>query len=68
MRESFDRFDSDRNGQIELAEFRLLLDSLGADLQPSAVESAFDAIDADENGFVDFDEFAIWWKTACFGD
>lgn len=65
LKTTYQRFDADHNGQIDLAEFRALLTELGAQLERSVVESAFDAIDVDENGLVDFDEFAQWWEMSC---
>jgi Ca2+-binding EF-hand superfamily protein len=67
IRKTFDRYDADANGQIDLVEFRYLLDYLGADLEPAEAEVVFDAIDIDDNGLIDFDEFAEWWETACLG-
>jgi Ca2+-binding EF-hand superfamily protein len=65
LKETFDRFDIDGNGQIDLGEFRKLLDDLGSELERSGVEVAFDAIDVDENGLIDFEEFALWWESSC---
>jgi len=62
IRESFDRFDRDGNGMIDLSEFRELLEAIGSDLGRAEVEAAFDTIDTDENGMVDYDEFSKWWS------
>lgn len=65
IREKFNRFDTDKNGLIDLIEFRKLLEIIGSELNTAEAEAAFDAIDEDENGLIDFDEFSRWWKTAC---
>ena len=62
-RESFDRFDKDGNGIIDLIEFRGLLEAIGSDLGRSEAEAAFDTIDKDENGLIDYDEFSTWWSS-----
>ena len=45
IRESFDRFDKDGNGMIDLIEFRDLLEAIGADLGRAEAEAVFDTID-----------------------
>jgi Ca2+-binding EF-hand superfamily protein len=63
IRESFDRFDKDGNGMIDLIEFRDLLEAIGYDLGRAEAEAAFDEIDSDENGLIDYDEFSKWWRS-----
>lgn len=65
IQETYKRFDADHNGQIDLGEFRALLEELGAGLGASKVETVFDAIDMDENGLIDYGEFSQWWETSC---
>jgi Ca2+-binding EF-hand superfamily protein len=65
IQETYQRFDADCNGQIDLGEFRALLQELGAGLEPSKVEAVFDAIDMDENGLIDYGEFSQWWEASC---
>ena len=60
-KESFDRFDEDGNGKIDLIEFRKLLEEMESGLGRAEAEAAFDSIDRDETGLVDFDEFFAWW-------
>ncbi len=62
VKESFDRFDEDGNGKIDLIEYRKLLEEMGSGLGRAEAEAAFDSIDRDENGLIDFEEFFVWWN------
>ena len=61
IQESFDAFDTDANGMIDLIEFRKLLKKIRSDLGRAEAEAAFDSVDTDENGLIEFDEFYKWW-------
>ena len=61
IRETFDKYDKDGNGKIDLQEFRELLSELGDTNEPAKVEALFDEIDEDETGIIDFEEFEAWW-------
>ncbi len=61
LRENFNHFDSDDNGVIDFNEFKLLLDTLGADMSDEEMEVGFDIVDANHNGQIDFGEFTGWW-------
>ena len=61
VRESFDKFDKNGNGKIDLAEFRLLMTDLGDSSDRAAVEVMFDEVDDDETGMIEFEEFEAWW-------
>jgi Ca2+-binding EF-hand superfamily protein len=61
LRARYDRYDNDRDGQIDLAEFSALLDALGLGYEQAQVRAAFTALDADQNGRIDFSEFSDWW-------
>lgn len=62
IRETFDKYDKDGNGKIDLQEFRELLAELGDTNEPAKVETLFDEIDEDETGIIDFEEFEAWWS------
>ncbi len=62
VREAFDQTDQDGNGQIDLIEFRKLLEQLGSKLDPAKAEQLFDIIDGDEDGLIAFPEFEAWYS------
>lgn len=66
VKSAFEEFDEDGNGQIDLAEFRELVERLGVELEPAEAEELFDTIDVDETGLIDFAEFEAWWTTSGF--
>jgi calmodulin len=61
LRARYDRYDSDKNGRIDLSEFSALLDALGLGYEQAQVRAAFTALDADHDGQIDFAEFSDWW-------
>jgi Ca2+-binding EF-hand superfamily protein len=61
LRARFDRYDSDRNGQIDQTEFSTLLDALGLGYEEAQVRAAFTSLDADQDGQINFTEFSDWW-------
>ncbi len=62
VREAFEQTDNDGNGQIDLIEFRKLLETLGSSLDPAKAEQLFDIIDGDEDGLIAFPEFEAWYS------
>jgi len=61
LQAAFERFDRDRNGHIDEAEFAELVRSLGVEMTPEKVQVAFLAIDVNGNERIDYSEFAVWW-------
>ncbi|WP_149359429.1 EF-hand domain-containing protein [Lolliginicoccus suaedae] len=61
LRESFDQFDKDDNGQIDRSEFAELVAILDPGMPEEQVSIGFGEIDSDSNGAIDFAEFAEWW-------
>jgi calmodulin len=61
LRARFDRYDKDRNGRIDLAEFSALLDALALGYEEAQVRAAFTSLDTDQDGQIDFVEFSDWW-------
>ena len=60
--ESFDHFDEDDNGRIDLDEFKSLMRGLDDEMNDEEIDMGFDIIDTDDNGEIDFDEFVAWWS------
>ncbi|KAH9128278.1 hypothetical protein AeMF1_001540 [Aphanomyces euteiches] len=63
IRNSFDAFDTDGSGHLDLAEFRLVVSSLGVPISESELLVGFQEMDTDGSGTIEFDEFAQWWRT-----
>jgi Ca2+-binding EF-hand superfamily protein len=61
IRATFQHFDRDGSGTIEIAEFAALLGALGADCSAEEVAAGLEALDTNRNGRIDYDEFAAWW-------
>lgn len=61
LRETFDHFDVNGDGKIDLTEFTQLMAALDAAESEDELVIGFQAIDADGNGQVEFDEFASWF-------
>lgn len=61
LKESFSYNDSNRDGKINLEEFKNMLDELEAYVGDSEARIGFTAIDSDHDGAIDFDEFLAWW-------
>ncbi|ETV79125.1 hypothetical protein H257_07860 [Aphanomyces astaci] len=62
IRHSFDTFDTDGSGSIDVHELRLLLSELGIPISDRELQAGFQEMDTDGSGTIDFDEFAAWWK------
>jgi Ca2+-binding EF-hand superfamily protein len=64
IRQEFDFFDKDQNGQIDLPEFIELLTVLSPKTKASHVQEGFELIDENNDGYIDFEEFLQWWQSA----
>lgn len=62
IKEEFDFFDGDKNGQIDQDEFFELLKALSPKTKKEQAAEGFDLIDENHDNFIDFDEFLAWWK------
>ena len=62
IKDHFNFFDKDGNGNIDLKEFRQLLKVLAPASTIDNAERGFATIDTNESGDIDFDEFLEWWK------
>jgi calmodulin len=61
LQENFEHFDRDSNGRIDRAEFKRMMQVLGADAPEEELDVGFDMVDSDDDGSSDFHEFASWW-------
>jgi calmodulin len=61
LKENFEHFDRDGNGRIDRAEFKRLMEVLGAESAEDELDAGFDVVDSDNDGAIDFHEFASWW-------
>ncbi|CAK0790067.1 unnamed protein product [Prorocentrum cordatum] len=60
---AFRRFDSDGDGDLELAEFDAMLCHLGAKLAGPQLQQAFEELDLNGDGRVCVGEFAAFWES-----
>ncbi|MCP3061425.1 EF-hand domain-containing protein [Myxococcus sp. K38C18041901] len=59
----FQRYDRNRTGAIERAEFARLLEALGQDVTDEELEIAVDIVDADRTGKISWMAFKAWWRS-----
>ena len=61
LRASFNGFDSNNDGRIQLDEFSALLKNLKAEMSAEEVKLGFVELDTDKDGVISFEEFVAWW-------
>ncbi|MFY2558555.1 EF-hand domain-containing protein [Corallococcus terminator] len=59
----FQRYDRNRTGSIERAEFARLLEALGQNVTDEELEIAVDIVDTDRTGKISWSEFKAWWTS-----
>jgi len=59
----FQRYDRNRTGSIERAEFARLLEALGQNVTDEELEIAVDTVDVDRTGKISWSEFKAWWTS-----
>jgi len=59
----FQRYDRDRTGTIDRAEFARLLEALGQNISDEELEIAIDIVDTDRTGKISWNEFKAWWNS-----
>ena len=57
IREAFDLFDTDKSGEIDVAELKQSLMNLGIDTKNQTLQNMLSDIDKNGNANIDFDEF-----------
>jgi len=58
----FDKYDTDKSGQIDAKEFQNLCYSLGYALTQQELDLGVKLLDSDGSGQIGKDEFSAWWK------
>ena len=58
----FKSFDKDKEGAIDLEEFRTMLTSLGVVFTKEEVDQVFLMVDADGGGEIELSEFTAWYN------
>lgn len=62
---TFQKYDADGSGSIDLNELKQLLHDLGSDLSEKELDEAVMELDTDGNGTLDMNEFVNWWCNRC---
>ena len=62
LKETFEMFDLDGSGLIDMEEFKHVVDAMGEPFTAEELRAAFDEMDEDGSGEVDFGEFRTWWN------
>ena len=60
-RKVFDFWDVNRDGYIDSAEFRALLEELDGDVSSAECQLNFEVVDTEGDGYIGFREFVVWW-------
>merc|ERR1711998_248751 len=63
-RRTFDRFDANKSGEIDIRELQQLTRSLGLSMDRESINNAMFELDQNRNGSISFDEFWSWWQYA----
>lgn len=63
IREEFDYFDKDKNGDIDQGEFWELLKILSPKASEEQAAEGFGLIDENSDGVINFEEFLAWWQS-----
>jgi len=61
LRKTFESYDSNGDGFIELNEFHELLKKLDHDVTRGECELDFEVADTEGDGYIGFKEFVVWW-------
>ena len=60
-RNTFQKFDRDGNGSLDVCELSSVLNSLGADFTDEEMTSVLRELDVDNNDKINMNEFIDWW-------
>jgi Ca2+-binding EF-hand superfamily protein len=59
MRETFDKFDRNSSGELNLLEYKKAWKFLGKPGTDADMEAAFKGVDIDNSGYIEWDEFVF---------
>jgi hypothetical protein len=62
IRETFDKFDINKNGVIEKEDIKKAANELGENITSVEFEKCFEIMDMNNDGVICFSEFVNWWK------
>ncbi|KAJ3027686.1 UNVERIFIED_CONTAM: hypothetical protein HDU68_003327 [Siphonaria sp. JEL0065] len=62
IRNTFNKYDADKSGCINAAEFRRLCYDMGYFLSDEEVSMDIKILDLDGSGSITYDEFIKWWQ------
>jgi Ca2+-binding EF-hand superfamily protein len=68
LRDAFDEYDTNGNGDLDPSELRLVLKSLGFNVTARELESIVDFFDTDHSGTVSFEEMRTFARTESNND
>ena len=63
LKREFALADTDRDGRLDYAEFRAVLEGLEAGTSEREMHQGFHEVDTDRDGLISKDEFIEWWLT-----
>lgn len=64
VRKVFDRYDTNKSGEIDIRELSQMVGSLGLRISREEINNAMLDLDLDKSGAISFEEFWQWWQRA----
>mgnify|MGYP000462064156 CR=1 FL=1 len=62
LRREFKLVDRDRDGRVDVKEFKELMLGLESGMSEQEMRSGFHEVDTDRDGLIDQQEFIEWWN------
>lgn len=60
-RNTFNKYDTDSSGCLDITELTLILNELGANFNENELKDALNELDSDNSGLIELEEFVSWW-------